>query len=203
MIPVLPTSYFGSIAWFRRLVEFKSVLIEAKEHFPKQSYRNRCDIVGSEGIISLTVPVTKPQGTKTPTEEILLSNHEDWRIRHWRSIQAAYQSAPFFEYYGPEVHDLLNEPHERLIDLNMTISRRIIQWLDLPVELRPSESFAPMTENDDRLVLVHKTSFQETETAPYIQVFPEPEHFRLSVSILDAIFCEGPMARNLLFTTDE
>lgn len=198
MIPVLPTAYFGSIAYFRELSRHTRVYIEAKEHFPKQTYRNRCDILGGDGILSLSIPTKKPLGSKTSTDEVILSNEENWRIRHWRSITSAYQSAAFFDYYGVEVHELLFSKETNLLEFNTAITRRIIEWLDLGTEIIYSKEFTPMKLNDLRISLVDKDVHQETQQPPYIQVFPGENNFRNSISILDAIFCEGPMARKLI-----
>lgn len=200
MIPVLPTAYFGSIAYFRELANHDSVQIEAKEHFPKQTYRNRCDILGGDGILSLSIPTKKPNGSKTSTNEIILSNEENWRVRHWRSITSAYQSAAFFDYYGIEVHELLFSEETNLLHFNTAITKRIIQWLDLETEIIHSNEFAPITENDLRLTLVDKDAHQEIQKSPYIQVFPGATNFRNSLSILDAIFCEGPLARKMVYS---
>ena len=132
---ILPTAYFGSVAYFRRWVQLDSVTLEAQEHFPKQTYRNRCDIVGADGILSLSIPVSRPNGNRTRVKEIVLSDHENWRARHWRSIVSAYQSAPYFDHYGSMVHDLLQTPTSSLFDLNVEITRSLLAWLDLPTTL--------------------------------------------------------------------
>ena len=49
--------------------------------------------------------------------------------------------------------------------------------------------------------VMDEVEFQEKIKAPYIQVFPGDENYQESLSILDAIFCEGPMARNLILPT--
>jgi len=196
---ILPTAYFGSVAYFRRWVQLDSVTLEAHEHFPKQTYRNRCDIVGADGILSLSIPVSRPNGNHTRVEEIILSDHENWRARHWRSIVSAYQSAPYFDHYGSMVHDLLQTPTSSLFELNTEITRSLLSWLDLPSAFSISEEFADIQTDDDRQQLVAKSNFQEAVPAPYIQVFPGAENFRPSLSMLDALFCEGPLARSLLF----
>ncbi len=201
MIPVYPTTYFGSVVYYQNLVRHSHVLIETKEHFPKQSYRNRCDILSADGILSLSIPVKKPNGSKTPTEEVRLANNENWRARHWRAIKTAYQSAPYFDYYGIEVHDLIHRDDELLIDLNDAITSSIIDWLDLPVEQKRTEEFYPVQPDDPREVLVDKNKNNEFEKSPYIQVFPSEHSFTPNISILDAVMCAGPLARNLLLPT--
>ncbi|MCR9174293.1 MAG: WbqC family protein [bacterium] len=198
MTPVFPTTYFGSIIYYQNLVRHAEVLIETKEHFPKQSYRNRCDILSADGLLSLSIPVKKPNGSKTPTDEVQLANNENWRARHWRAIKTAYQSAPYFDYYGIEVHDLIYRKDELLIDLNDAISSRIIDWLDLPVKTQHTKDFHPIQENDPREVLVDKNKNNAFEDSPYIQVFPSTQSFTPNISILDAVMCSGPLARNLL-----
>ncbi len=41
MTSLFPTSYFGNINYFRTLAKEKNVLIEGKEHFPKQTFENQ------------------------------------------------------------------------------------------------------------------------------------------------------------------
>lgn len=197
-MPVFPIAYFGSIAYFQELAKHRIIQIEAKEHFPKQTYRNRCDIVGSDGILSLSIPTKKKNGSKTATDEIELSNDENWRIRHWRSISSAYQASPYFEYYGMEVKELLMSDEKNFLKYQLNITQRILSWLDLEVEIETTKEFSPMKEQDFRIDLVGKNNFQEIQSSPYIQVFPSDNNYKKSLSILDAIFCEGPMAHNLI-----
>ncbi|MGB0915268.1 MAG: WbqC family protein [Crocinitomicaceae bacterium] len=198
MIPVVPTSYFGSIAYFREIAKHDHVLIEAKEHFPKQTYRNRCDIVGGDGIMSLSIPTKRSNGSKTSTDDVVLSDEENWRVRHWRSITSAYQSAVYFDYYSIEVEELLFAKESSLLEFNTAFAKRVIEWLDLGTTIDYTNEFTPIIENDFRINLIGKDNFQDIHKAPYIQVFPGDENFKESLSILDAVFCEGPMARNLL-----
>lgn len=200
MIPVFPAAYWGSIAYFRALCAHNEVIIETKEHFVKQTGRNRCDILGANGIISLSIPIKRPSGAKTTVNQIGLSNDENWRARHWRTIMSAYQSAPYFDYYGMEVHEILFSEYQTLMELNQAIFERVLQWLDLPVSFAYSETFIPPQENDYRAYLLDKNHATATEKAPYIQVFPGEESYTQSLSILDPIMCQGPLARNL-FTT--
>ena len=200
MSKLLPAAYFGSIAYFQELAKHNTVIIEAKEHFPKQTYRNRCDIVSADGILSLSIPTKKNKGSKTPTDEVLLSNDENWRMRHWRAITTAYQSAAYFDYYSIEVKELLFNEEINYLQFTLAITQRIINWLELGTSLLLSNEFKPIQENDARIHLVAKNSFQEIEAAPYIQVFPSSTNYKMSVSILDAIFCEGPIARELIMT---
>ena len=100
----LPTSYFGPIEEYVYLSQNESVTYEVKEHFIKQSYRNRCFIYGSNGLLRLTVPLVLKSREKTSIEDIKISYAEQWRAQHWRSIQSAYKNSPFFDYYEEIIH---------------------------------------------------------------------------------------------------
>lgn len=195
---VFPATYFGSIEFFRALAKHPQVILEAKEHFPKQSYRNRCDILSANGILSLSIPVERPNGSKTSMDEVLIPNAENWRARHWRSVKSAYQSAPFFDHYGMEVEELIMNSENNLLNFNTRIIERVISWLDLEIFVEPSRTFHPPVETDPRDIFGRKGSAQPFEIAPYIQVFPGAESYKSSLSILDPIMCLGPMARNLI-----
>ena len=198
MIPVFPTTYFGSIAYYSELAKYSEVIIEAKEYWPKQTFRNRCDIVGANGILSLSIPTERPHGSKTPTDSILIPSTENWRIRHWRSIQNAYSSAPYFDYYGIEIKELMLDEEINLLQYNTKIMERVIDWLDLDTTLSLTEEFAPVIHNDPRDILARKNTTNETIKAPYIQVFHDSNMYRSTLSILDAILCHGPLTRNIL-----
>ena len=198
MIQVFPITYFGSIAYYKELAKHDSILIEAKEHFPKQSYRNRCDILGADGILTISIPTKKHLGSKTSIDEVSLSNDENWRVRHWRSIKSAYQASPYFDYYSIEVKELLFNDENNFLKFNLAIQQRILNWLDIETRIKTTTEFIPIQDNDPREVLVNKNSFKSLTPSPYIQVFPSSTSFNESISILDAIMCEGPMARKLL-----
>lgn len=201
VIPVFPTTYFGSIQYFKELAQYDQVIIESKSHYLKQTYRNRCDIPSANGVLSLSIPVERPNGSKTVIDQVLVSDDENWRARHWRSIKSAYQSAPFFDYYGMEVEELLQQEEMNILKFNQVILERMVQWLDLSIDFSFSDDFFPPIQNDPRDILVCKQKSPIYTKAPYIQVFPSEEGYNERISMLDAIMCIGPMAHNLIIST--
>lgn len=194
---IFPISYFGNLSYFRKLVHAKSPVIDLGEHFIKQTLRSRCDILGANGIQNLSVPVVKSKGSKTPVSEIEISDSENWRRIHWKAIESAYGSAPYFDYYGVEVKDLILNEEKNLSHFNLTILYRILTWLDLEVQFNVTNEYADPKNNLD----LRKDSFllDENELKRYTQVFAKQGDFYPDLSILDIIFCEGPMARNWVY----
>lgn len=199
MKPIFPTSYFGNIEFYKKLSSYDSVLVESYETYPKQTFRNRCEITTANGLLPLSIPIEKPNGSKTRTNEILLSSKEKWQLIHWRAIEAAYASSPYFEYYEQEVKELIFQQELNLTQFNHNIIKRIQKWLDLPSQLIYTDKYNHIDSNLDFRNLFSKSiNPREFQHDYYQQVFEIENGFFQNVSILDSIFCLGPMARLLV-----
>lgn len=192
MKTVFPITYFGNREYIRALVNAEHVVFECKEHFEKGSFRSRCEILSPNGVQQLTIPVVRHNGSKTPMDEITISYDTDWRKKHWKSIETAYSSSPFFDYYGTEVEELIYQNEKNLVQFNLAIMRRMAKWLDLELTSTCSTHFV-----DDTGILDYRNRAFDTKDggAFYQQVFHEDGSFEPNLSLLDLIFCEGPMAR--------
>jgi hypothetical protein len=197
MSAVFPIAYFGSISYYRDLMDYSLVTFEVYENFVKQSCRNRVKIVSANGVMELSIPVIKPNGSKTLTKDILISNTKDWRKDHWRAIESAYRHSAYFDYYGEEVKKIIYQKNEKLLDFDLEIMNTLKNWLDLPYSFTLSSSFTPINsiENDYRFGY---TKYPFKHDYSYFQVFQDKMKFVGDLSVLDAIFNLGPMARKLL-----
>lgn len=193
-----PLAYFGSFSYFETLISEKKVTLENHEHFPKQTFRNRTLINSGNGIQTLSVPVIKTDGNHTPTFSIQIDYSKSWQNDHWKAIRSSYRNAPYFEYYGVEVEEIVKNEWSSLTEMNLEILRRIKNWLELPVDFELSNTFESYQTNDPREYLLSKKNIKPYQKAPYIQVFESENSFHKNLSILDGIFCEGPTLRNLL-----
>ncbi len=189
---VFPTAYFGNIAYFRQLALSGTAHMETCETYPKQTFRNRCTILSANGLINLSIPVKRPNGSKTLTRDIGIDNSKDWRKIHWRSIESAYASAPYFEHYGPLMRELLATPETNLVKFNTELTRTILGWLDIPTTIMEGNDFF----NDSTI----EARFELPEPYPlYQQVFTPSRNEHISnLSLIDALCNEGPLARKLL-----
>lgn len=197
MLPVFPTAYFGSIAYYQQLFRFEAVAIEQWDTFPKQTFRNRCTIPTANGIQRLTVPVEKPNGSKSLTKEIRISEQQDWRKIQWRTLFSAYGSAPYFEHYAQDIEQLLFSPIPDLLSFNMQISSMIAQLFDTEIRFVPTEDYIPVMDQkeDFRSYPFDSTDAPGFRNMQYTQVYFGQTAFYANMSILDLLFCEGPMGR--------
>lgn len=192
--PVLPTAYLPPVSYFYYLMQHPSVVIAQQETYPKQTLRNRCEIVTANGTLALILPVSKPNGNRTTTKDALLSYAEDWPVRHWRSICTAYKSAPFFLYYQDDFEAIYHTHWNSLIDFNMACLQLIVRLTQVGVVYSLSESFERERNNmvDLFLPYAQKKTCTQLHFPVYNQVFMDRHGFISNLSIVDVLFNLGP-----------
>lgn len=191
MSQIFPTSYFGNLSYYSALIQETSIIFEAKEHFIKQTYRNRCEVLTGNGVHPISIPVIRKNGSKTAIDEVKISNDTDWRKDHWKAIESAYSNSPYFDHYGLEVKELIYNQETNLLKFNEQIHKRICTWLGIKTDYKFSNEF--LSTSDPTYQFKENTLLKS-----YIQVFGDSNSFASNLSILDAIFCLGPMARKLI-----
>lgn len=200
---LLSSAYIGPIQYFARFILGKSVLIEQYEHYLKQSYRNRCMIMGANGPLALVVPVKKPNGNKTIMKDVLIDYDTDWQKNHLQSIKSAYKNSAFFEYYFDDFFLTIKKKNKFLIDLNSEITNVVLSHLELEPEIKYTDRYQEAkNEIEDYTELIHPKKDINLDThfssPSYIQVFSDKHGNISNLSILDLIFNTGPESAFLL-----
>tara|TARA_B100000700_G_C15004801_1_gene838008 strand:- start:948 stop:1547 length:600 start_codon:yes stop_codon:yes gene_type:complete len=185
---LLPVSYLGPVKYYATIIQSDEIYIETKEHFIKQSVRNRCNILGVNGCQTLTIPKVRKSSSKTLISNINISNKSNWKKSHWMSIVSAYNSSPFFEYYKDELIHLYTKEDSILFNFNLKLTKTILGFLQLNKKLILTSSFQKYFNGLDLRESKFITKNQET----YQQVFLEKNCFIPNLSILDVLFNLGP-----------
>lgn len=198
--PLLFTAYFPPVSYGCLMIRSQRIIIDTHETFPKQTYRNRCHIYGANGLLSLVVPVVKPNGNHTATQDILIDYSGNWVANHLRAIEAAYSSSPFFEYFIDDITSILKSGTSLLVSLNELIFRFMCDSMSLPCTLEYTQGFIPPCSytGDYRQTIHPKPSRRDEQMfftpQPYYQVFAAKYGFLPDLSILDLLMNEGPQA---------
>lgn len=201
---ILPTAYFGNIQYFSKFLSPSGVVIDVFEHYRKQTYRNRCDIMGVHGVLSLTVPVVKVHYEKVPVKELRIDYSTKWQPQHKTSIVSGYANAPYFDHYHEPIFRILDKKERFLIDLNNTITETLLQITGISdTKLPLSDRYMEKTEGiDGRELITPKKHRQADEhfdpNNEYYQVFSDRLPFAPNLSLLDLLFCEGPSVKSYL-----
>ncbi|MCP4550689.1 MAG: WbqC family protein [Bacteroidetes bacterium] len=197
---LLSTAYFPPIEYFYILIKSSEVSIEIHDTYKKQTYRNRCNIYSPNGKQTLSIPVTKIEGNRTKTKDIIISKYSNWKINHWRSLETAYNSSAFFLYYKDDIKDLIMQNVDELVEFNYTILQYLTTVLGIKSDIKLSESYLKPTNVliDLREQFNSKLNTNHLSHQKYFQVFNNKYGFIPNLSILDLIFNEGPNSHNYL-----
>jgi hypothetical protein len=193
--------YLPCLDYISGLMRFGGVQLEAQEHYQKQSYRNRCYIRTANKVDVLTVPVQK--GTHhQPIRDLKLATDRSWQLHHWRSLQAAYGKAPFFEYYAPDFAPVYQKSWVFLFDLTyelLTICLKSMQ-VRIPINLTKWYEKTASAGLFDARSKVNPANKPETYVFHQPIVYPQNfgQDFVPNLSIIDLLFCQGPSATDVL-----
>lgn len=198
---LLSTAYLASVEYITVLLYAKKVILEQNETYQKQSYRNRCRIATSNGIMDLNIPVIKNTGDSV--KEVRISDHNNWQVQHWRSIETAYNSSPFFEFYSDDLRPFYEKKWVFLWDFNNELQRVICKLLDFENEISFSAGYEAFPSNGtiDLRNSIHPKKKPLIEITPYYQVFEQKFGFISNLSILDLLFNMGNEAQLVLKNT--
>ncbi len=196
---LLSLAYLPPVSWWAVALKYGNVSLEYCETYPKQTYRNRCHILGANGLMPLSIPVIKVNGNHTMTSGIRIDYSRNWQNIHWRSIEAAYGKAPYFLYYKDFFEPVYSGRIELLADLNLTLIKIIAKVLKRGgIVFEPTSEFNPAVQIPDYRQRIHPKkpplSFGSPDYARYMQVFESSFDFLPDLSIIDLIFNQGPSA---------
>lgn len=190
---ILPMAYLPPISWYYFMMNSEEIYIEQYETYPKQTYRNRCQIYTERGVMPLSIPVTKLNGNHTLTRDVLISGTEKWQRHHWRSIINAYQNSPYFLYYRDEIETCFDDTDQTLLAFNTKCTQLLNDLIGIDKKILLTESYEH-SYNDalDMRAISPKKKWYEGYFTPYLQVFSEKHGFIPDLSIIDLLFNFGP-----------
>jgi len=212
-ILLIENQYFPCINWIKYSFSNTYINLFSFEQYRKMSFRNRCVVAGSNGLVQLSVPVENGRNQRVPFKDVRISHRDNWQAHHWRTLTSCYNKSAYFEFYRDKVEELFSKKETFLFDLDIKILNWLSQALRIDfkivviedVELAETSGYTdlrdkwlPRNFQDGDLPDGDKTS---TPFPKYFQVFENRIGFQPNLSILDLLFNEGPNAAELLRDT--
>lgn len=193
-------TYFPSIAQFHLIQRYPCIL-EVSDNYQKQTLRNRAYIYGANGKQALNLPI-KHVGGETGRQlfkDVKVENHFPWQRLHWKSLETAYRTSPFFEYYEDDLFPIFQKKYTFLLDVNMDAIETVLACLQTDINFNQTTQYEsePKGVKDYRFLTSAKKAFP-METEPYHQIFSDKHGFIPNLSVLDLLFHEGPNTREYL-----
>lgn len=196
-ILLLPT-YFPSISQYVAMAKASEIVLETHDNFQKQTNRNRMYIYSPNGLQLLNIPIKHSKQAHQKTKDIQIENAFDWQKQHFKSLEAAYRSSPFFEYFEDTIHPIFQKKHQFLLDLNIETLEIINSCMRINYTFKATEEYwhSSPIENDFRSLADGKKDQNSFDKYP--QVFQEKKGFLNNLSVLDLLFNEGKFALEYL-----
>ena len=196
---IIHPNYFPNIQQFTQILKAEKILFEVSDNYQKQTYRNRTYIYGANGKLGLFIPVIHTHKNRELYKDVKISYESDWMALHLKSLQSAYRSSPYFEYFEDDFIKLYSEKEIFLSEFNIKCIDLISQLLEVGINHVKSESY---NENYSELIDLRDLSVARKEkeyaTPKYIQVFESKHGYLPNLSILDILFSEGNNTTSLI-----
>ena len=194
----IPT-YFSPISQYSEIVKSDKVILEMEDNYQKQSYRNRCYIYNSNGKQLLSVPVKhKIKEGRKKSKDTLIENAFPWQDQHFKSLESAYRTSPYFEFFEDDLAPIFEKKYTFLHDLNIDTFLFINDALQLDKPFSKTTIYNTNPKEKDCRLLAERKHQPEKENEKYVQMFDDKHGFIPNLSILDLLFMEGPNAINYL-----
>ena len=197
---ILSASYLPPVSYFHAIAQSEGeIVLDKYEHFPKQTYRNRTKIATANGTLDLIVPIQHGRKERIAMKDVRITYDHEWQRLHWLSLQTAYRSSPYFEFYEDDFRPFYEQKHEFLFDFNLAQLDLVLKCLKLKRKISFTESFEKTYDVPDFRNLIHpkKESVMQNPKS-YYQIFEERNGFIADISIIDLIFNQGPQSKNYL-----
>ncbi|MEM6795398.1 MAG: WbqC family protein [Acidobacteriota bacterium] len=131
---VLQSNYLPWKGYFDLIHDADRFVFYDEVQYTKNDWRNRNRVYARSGLHWLTVPIS-PKATRGPIRDAVPSD-ERWRVKHEKSLRAAYGQAPHWDELAELLGGLYRgEPWPRLIDVNRFAIRYLARRLGCETEL--------------------------------------------------------------------
>lgn len=193
--------YLPCLEYFTCILSNDRIWIDIEERYVKQTYRNRCDVMTTNKVDTLTVPV-QSYAHHSLTKDIRIDYSQPWVRRHWGCFRSAYGKSPYFEYFADELEAVYLKKPAFLVDLNYDLLTICLRLLGISKEITYNLSVPFLSDKaviDAFSIINNKKSkniHKYYQSIAYYQTFGND--FVSNLSIVDLLFNMGPEARGIL-----
>ena len=93
---LVESQYFPPVTLISALSSIKYIDFESYETYQKGGFRNRCEVIGSNGLVQLVIPLVGGRTQKRLIRDVKIDYKEDWPKSHFRTLLSCYNRSAFF-----------------------------------------------------------------------------------------------------------
>jgi len=187
------------VSFYARAVATGALLIDHDERrLPLRHLHHRYRIDGPGGVQTLTIPLDHDTHTlQTPMRDVRISEHGNWRHKHWGALFSAYGRTPYFDYFADDLRQVLFGKQRFLVDFNAQLHAAIVDFLALPIVTHVWDGVLTETIIDKRACDIIDEAATKVR---YYQMWAATRDgaFAPDLSILDLLMNVGREAQLLL-----
>ena len=182
------------------MAQSERIVFEMEDNFQKQTNRNRTYIYSPNGIQLLNIPIKHSKETHQKTKEIRIENDFNWQKQHFKSLEAAYRTSPFFEFFEDEIRPIFEKKHHFLMDLNFETMEFIAKCMRMKLDYGTTTEYFHKVDSNEMLDFRNLVDGKKDQSQfeSYTQVFDDKHGFLSNLSVLDLLFNEGKYALDYL-----
>lgn len=196
---LIHSTYFPSISHFVAIYKASNTIFEVEDNFQKQTNRNRMYIYSPNGKQMLNIPVKHSKNDiHQKFKDTRIENDFDWQKQHFKSLEAAYRTSPFFEYFEDDLRPVFENKHIFMMDLNFLIMEIVTECLGVDFSYEKTIEYFHSVDNVTDYRWLANGKKDNSQFQEYTQVFQEKHGFINNLSILDLLFNEGRHAGEYL-----
>lgn len=218
--------YIPWLGLFHKIALADHFCVFDRVQYQTKDFNNRNKIKTQAGELWLSVPVeSKDHFNKLLCDIKIVQGN--WQRKQLKSIKLAYQKAPYFELYFPEIERILTKKQLFLSDLNHDFLLQMLSWLNINCEISKASDYQ-FTGTKSDLVLdmcqqLNATSyifgaqgkdyaeidkFEKAGITPVFQDYIHPTYPQINgnftpfMSALDLLFNTGDDAKDILMNNN-
>lgn len=130
-VVILQPGYLPWLGFFDQMRRADVFVYYDDVQFDKHGWRNRNRIKGPSGAHFLSVPVRHSGRSGQSIAATEIDTTQPWARTHLRTIRQFYAKAPFLDPYAGQLEDILSQPWQLLIDLDLAVTDLFRRWLDI------------------------------------------------------------------------
>lgn len=128
---ILQPTYLPWLGYFEMIDSVDMYVIFDHVQFVRKSWQQRNRIKTANGVVTLTVPVTKEKRETRICDIDISYNNENMLEKHWQTISFAYSKSKYFNQYRETFEKIYSKKFIKLQDLNIEIIKNILDILDI------------------------------------------------------------------------